>query len=411
MRRLLDRGGRDAAGPRRCARAWPTEQVDEERGGAGVWASYVALLTVGYVTYGLGAAGPHLRSQLRLSSAEVGLHSSALAVGLVVAGLIGADLGRRFGERFVRGVAIVVLAPALVLLAAAPSVEATLAAGALIGFGAGALLGDSNARLGAPGGTRARLLLARGHVAAMIAAFAVPLALAASASAGPGWWLGLLPAGLLLGIVTFGLRGDPPRTASRGGGEAGGLPRRFWLAWAFLAAVIGVEFSIVFWAATLVELRANLAIPEATAIGGLFLGGMLIGRLGFGLGLGAGQSTRRSAAAGLMLTAIGTGVAWVSTAAVLSALALFTAGLGVAVLYPLGAAVALERAPAQPMVAGIRLTLATGLAILVAPFFLGAVADGTGVVAAWGLVLMLVAVAFGLVLGLSDGPADLEASG
>lgn len=244
----------------------------------------------------------------------------------------------------------------------------------------------------------------------MIAASVVPLALAASASAGPGWWLGLSPAAVLLGVITFGLRAGPHLTASGDGVEGSRLPRKFWLAWAFLTAVIGVEFSIVFWGATLVGLRADLTIPEATAIGALFLGGMFVGRLGLGLGLGAGQATRRTVATGLAVTAIGTGVAWVSTTAVLSALALFLAGLGVAVLYPLGAAAALARAPAQAAVAGNRLTLATGLAILVAPFLLGTVADATGVVAAWGLVLGLVVVAFGLVLGLSDEPTA-QASG
>jgi MFS family permease len=190
------------------------------------------------------------------------------------------------------------------------------------------------------------------------------------------------------------------------------LPRAYWLAWAFLVAAISVEFSIVFWGATLVERRTHVPIPQATAIGALFLGGMFAGRLGLSVGVGAGHDIRRNAATGLVLAGVGSGVAWVSTAPILSGLALFLAGVGVAILYPLGVAAALAGAPGQLALAGNRLTLASGLAILLAPLALGAIADATGVIAGWGLVLGLVAVAFCLVFGLSTGqPAQAPTAG
>ena len=55
----------------------------------------------------------------------------------------------------------------------------------------------------------------------------------------------------------------------------------------------------------------------------------------------------------------------------MSGAALFVAGLGVAGLYPLGVAAALAAAPGRLTLAGTRLTLASGAAILVAPFALG----------------------------------------
>jgi MFS family permease len=130
---------------------------------------------------------------------------------------------------------------------------------------------------------------------------------------------------------------------------------------------------------------------------------MFAGRLGLSVGIGAGHEIRRNAAAGLVLAGVGAGVAWVSTGAILSGFALFLAGIGVAVLYPLGVAAALAGAPEQLPLAGNRLTMASGLAILLAPLALGAIADATGVIAGWGLVLGLVAVAFSLVFGLTAG--------
>ena len=370
----------------------------------GAWPSYIALAAIGYVIYGLGAAGPYLRTQLGLSDAEVGLHSTALAVGLVVAGTVAAGLGHRFGKAAVRGGAVAAIGVALPILAATPSIIATLGASLLIGLGAGTLLGHVNSTLGAPGGRLARLRLARANVWAMIAAFVGPVIVAAGASIGPGWWFGLLPALGLLGVVALDLRSrrNAP-TAAPTDTDRDPLPRAYWMAWAFLVAAISVEFSIVFWGATLVERRTLVPIPEATAIGALFLGGMFAGRLGLSVGIGAGHDIRRNAAAGLVLAGLGAGVAWVSTAPILSGFGLFLAGVGVAILYPLGVAAALAGAPGQLALAGNRLTLASGLAILLAPLALGAIADATGVIAGWGLVLGLVAVAFCLVFGLSTG--------
>jgi len=383
----------------------PIEDPEPE----GAWPSYIALAAIGYVIYGLGAAGPYLRTQLGLSDAEVGLHSTALAIGLVVAGTVAADLGRRFGGAAVRGGAIAAIGVALPVLAATPSITATLGASLLIGLGAGTLLGHVNATLGAPGGRLARLRLARGNVWAMIAAFVGPIIVAAGASIGPGWWFGFLPALGLLGVVALDLRSRRNAIAAAPiDTDRDPLPRAYWLAWAFLVAAISVEFSIVFWGATLVERRTLVPTPQATAIGALFLGGMFAGRLGLSVGIGAGHDTRRNAAAGVVLAGLGAGVAWVSTAAILSGLGLFVAGVGVAILYPLGVAAALAAAPGQLALAGNRLTLASGLAILLAPLALGAIADATGVIAGWGLVLGLVAIALCLVFGLSAGqPAQV----
>ena len=376
------------------------------------WPSYAGLAAIAYVIYGVGATGPYLRAQLRLSDAEVGLHSTALAIGLVLAGTLAAGLGRRFGDLAVRGAAIAAIGVALPLLASAPALMATLAAAALIGLGAGTLLGHINADLGEPGGRLARVRLGRANVWAMTAAFAGPVVVAAGASFGPGWWFGLLPALGLFGVVAVDLRSRRQLVAPASPAASGdGLPRSYWLAWAFLVAAVSIEFSIVFWGATLVERRAGVTIPEATAIGALFLAGMFLGRLALSMGLGAGHDTRRSAAAALALAAVGASLAWVSTSSVLSGLALFIAGLGVASLYPLGIAAALSGVPPGRLtLAGNRLTLASGLAILVAPLALGAIADATGVVAGWALVLCLVAIAICLVLGLTRGPAEASSA-
>jgi MFS family permease len=365
------------------------------------WPSYATIATIGYVIYGIGAIAPYLGSQLGLSDGEVGLHSTALAVGLVVAGSIAAGLDRLIGEVAVRALAIAGLAVAVVALAIAPAFAVTLGASILVGFGTGTLLAYANAILAQPGGRPARLRVARANVWAMVAAFACPLALATAVTLGVPWGFALAPAFVLFLVIAIDLRSGPRLEAAHPTAvDAGRLPRGYWLAWTFLVAVIAVEFSIVFWGATLVQRRTGVDTAVATFLGGLFLGGMFMGRLAQSFGLGTGGDLRRPAAVGIALAAIGASVAWVSTTPALSGVALFVAGLGVAGLYPLGVAAALAAAPGRLTAAGARLTLASGTAVLVAPFALGLVADAAGVEVAWGLVVVLAVAALALVLAL-----------
>lgn len=352
------------------------------------WPAYLAIATVGYVIYGLGAVGPYLRVRLDLSDTQVGLHSTALAIGFVIAGSFAARAGIRFGEVAVRAAALAMIAIAVVALAWAPTVVVTLAAGLAIGLGAGVVLGYANASLAAAGGSAARLALGRANVWAMVAAFSAPVLFVAGAGAGVGWWIGLVPALGLVLLDVLDLRGGP-RLAIHDSTGSRSLPTTFWLAWAYLVAVVAVEFCIVFWAATLVERRTASAMDQATLIAALFFAGMFVGRLSLSVGIGTTGDVRRPAGVGLVLAAFGVGVAWVSTLPIISGAGLFAAGVGVAVLYPVGIAAALAAAPHQLAAAGARLTLASGIAILVAPLALGAIADLTGVVVGWMLVIGL----------------------
>jgi MFS family permease len=137
-------------------------------------------------------------------------------------------------------------------------------------------------------------------------------------------------------------------------------------------------------------------------VAALFFGGMFAGRVTLSFGIGTGGNVRRATRIGLLLAGLGATVAWMSTVPLASAAGLFAAGVGVAGLYPLGIAAALATAPDQPARAGARLTLASGVAVLAAPLALGVVADATGVIAGWTLVIGLTVIALMLSRGLPD---------
>jgi fucose permease len=367
------------------------------------WPGYVAIGTVGYVLYSLGVIGPYLRERLQLSDVEVGLHSTAVAIGFVVAGALGARVGARFGEVTARGAGLALMAIAVVLLASAPNIVATLVAAVAIGVGAGAVLGYTNASLSAVGGSLARQRIGRANVWAMVAAFVAPILLAAGANLGLGSSIWLIPALALLAVDAIDLRAGP-RLAFDDGAGGGRLPTSFWIAWAYVVAVVAVESCVVFWAATLVERRTSSSVETASLVAALFFAGMFTGRLGLSAGLGTSGDVRLPIGVGLIVAASGATLAWVSTTPVISGVGLFAAGVGVAVLYPLGVSAALAAAPGQLAHAGARLTLASGLALLAAPLALGALADATGVVVGWSLVVILAVGALALSRALPSRP-------
>jgi hypothetical protein len=326
-----------------------------------------------------------------------------MASGLVIAGVAAAAVARRSGWRATQAAAIGLIAGAVVGLAAAPAIGITLAASLALGVGTGVVLGFANAELAAPGGSRSRLRLARANVWAMVSAFAAPVIIATSVRAGGAWWIGLMPAIGLLALVAVDLRADRAHPTSTPADAGGPLPRAFWLAWVFVVGVVALEFSIVVWASTLVAQRTGLAAADATLAGAAFLAGMFLGRLALAVGLGTGGDARRPAGLGLLLAATGAVVVWLSTIPPLSVVALLVAGVGVATLYPLGIAIAIGASGGRLAAAGARLTLASGLAILIAPLALGAHADAAGVVTGWALVPGLAVAALALTPRLPSG--------
>jgi hypothetical protein len=81
-----------------------------------------------------------------------------------------------------------------------------------------------------------------------------------------------------------------------------------------------------------------------------------------------------------------------------------------AAVFPLSTGLAVAHAPAAPVKASSRITAASGIAIFSAPLLLGVVAGVAGVIAAWALVLGLLAAAL-LVLRMVPRPPGRDGAG
>jgi len=365
------------------------------------WIAFAFLAIAGFTQYGLGAATPYLRTDLRLTAFEAGLHASALAVGALTAGATADRIARAVGLRRLPDLEALLIVIGVVMLALAPGLPVSLAGAGVFGLGSGILGMDVNLRFGRYG-SRSRVVISQAHGLAMVAAVLSPVAIGLAFSELHNWRIALgLPIVAILALVLFRTRPDDPQKSARV--PRARLPRAYWIVWLFIGLAVSIEFSFVYWSSTMVAQRAGIDAASATLMASLFVVGMLVGRLASGGGMGAGRSPRLMLVLGLALTLTGACTVWISTVPALSAVGLLFGGLGVSGLFPVGLSVALQAAPEAQLQASARVTLASGAAILLAPSALGLAADAVGVVGAWAIVPGLAIAALTVVAMMPSG--------
>ena len=191
-------------------------------------------------------------------------------------------------------------------------------------------------------------------------------------------------------LLVFTLPASPARDRVAAAGlREPGLPRAYWLTWAFLVLCMGAEFSIVAWGAQVATARSGITAADATGLASLYVLGMILGRLGLSSGIGSGPGKDVLLRASASLALIGSFVLWMAMTPLLAGIGFLLAGLGMSGIMPLGSTLALAHAPSAPIRASARLTGAMGVSVLAAPLVLGFVAGAVGVVGAWVLVFAL----------------------
>lgn len=357
--------------------------------------AYIDQSVVAFLLYGVGAVTAFLAVALSLSDAVAALHSSVLAIGLLGAGLLGDRLDRLLGPGGAHRLAYLLLVIASVCLATAPAFAVTLAGAGMVGLGAGLLLAHLNRTLTRGGGTLARVRMSRSALVAMIATLSVPVAIGLGENSGLGWQVAFVVAMALIAVgflaARYRVAGEVPVSAM-----AGRLSRDYWLAWWLVVLGISVEFSLVFWASTLVERQVGISLADATLVAAGFYAGMATSRLALSLHVVSQRDPITLMRLGLAVALAGTMLAWATGSLVPAAVGIYLGGVGTGFQYPLGVSVALSLVPGLQDRGSARLILASGVAILVAPFVLGVAADAAGLSTAWLLIPALCAAALAL---------------
>jgi len=382
-----------------------TPQQETPTSAPEVRSAYIDQVAVGYLLYGVGAVTAFLAVALSLSDAQAALHSSMLAIGLLGAGFAGDRVDAALGLRRANVLAYGLLAAASLCLATAPTYAVTLAGAGMVGLAVGLLLAHVNRALTRGGGALARVQMSRSALVAMFGSMSVPVVIGLSENSGLGWQMAFVVAGGLIAVGLWGTRWreDAAKAVTT---RAGKLSGGYWLAWWLLVLGISVEFAIVFWASTLVERQVQVSLGDATLVAASFYVGMAASRFGLSFKAMGTRDPISLMRLGLVIAIIGTLLAWLADDVALAALGIFLGGMGVGFQYPLGVSVALALVPGLQDKGSARLILASGVAILVAPFVLGVAADAAGVSVAWLLIpaISVAALALSVPVGRARRP-------
>lgn len=343
----------------------------------------------GYFIYTFGPALGLIRADLDLSATLTGLHSTAFAGGVVVAGATGAALVARTGRRALLWSSLVATAIGAVGLASATWATGTLFAAFLGGVGGSLVANVVTAALSDHHHEVAAAAVSESQAVAATAGIAGPLVIAA-ALAGFGHWqpaLAVAPLSVLVAYVFF--RHTPVPTSLRLSGSTTApvstappsrraLPAAYWRAWIALTLCCAIEFCLTIWSADILRDRTGASVGVAAAgvtaiVGGMALGRLTVARLARLLSLDA------LLYGALGIIAVGFVVFWSTHATVVAFVGLFIAGLGIGPMFPLSVARVNRTAPGRIDLAVNRAGLGTGVAVGVGPFIIGALADLVGV--------------------------------
>jgi MFS family permease len=359
------------------------------------WLMYGMLGVYNYLLSGLGPLMPSLRQELDLSYTVTSLHFSAWAVGMILAGIAGDRLVRIWGRRTVFWTGAAGLAVGAVALALARQPVLTIGSVLLMGAVGSLALVLIPAMLADRHGERRTLAIVEANILAAATGALAGVLIGLGQATPAGWrgpWLLILLVQLFLVIRyrAVALPAPPAQVVTRQRDVR--LPAAYWAYWCTVVLSVGVEFSLIFWGADFLT-TAGLDVSAAATTVSLFLWGMVAGRI-----VGR-QVAQRLAAERLLPIALGVSAAgfflyWLSPLLPLTIVGLFVAGLGVANLFPVAAALALGAAPGLTTEGGARLSFASGAAILGAPLLLGTLADAVGISLAYVIVPVFIAGAF-----------------
>lgn len=350
------------------------------------WLAYLMLAYYAYMQSTLGPLMPFLASELNMSYTVRGLHVSAFALGMIIAGSTADRVAARFGRTrlFWLGGGGMALAGLALIVLHTPVL--TIAASFAMGVIGSYLLIVIQASLSDHHGGHRGIALTEANVCASISSMMAPLLISQAEHIDLGWRVAMIVgAGAWLLLVLTGRRvtitPQPEQTAGATGSTQR-LPRLFWVLWGVVFLSVAVEWSIAFWSPVFLEQVAGIDRVTASGALTLFYMAAIFGRLA------GSRLTRRLrpdvllAGAGVLVVAAFP-VFWLARAPGLALGALFVLGLGVANLFPLSLSAATTLGAAVANKASARVSLAGGLAILIAPQVLGSLADQIGIQSAF----------------------------
>lgn len=368
-----------------------------------IWTLYILLGLFSFMLTMIGPMVPYLRDEFAMSYSLAGLHQSAFALGMVSMGLFGSPIIKRFGitRSLWYGMADMILGLLIMVLAHGPAI--TLGGVFIMSLGGTIALATIQTALASAPSTHRGKVIMEANVMASALTMLVPLVLLAGARWFLGWRI-VFPT-MLISLVVAASFGIPATRRNQAGRDekadagSGTLGPAYWRMWLVVFFGVSVEWAISFWCMTYL-----LALPgnsrSLAAAGTVLLGlSAVMGRFASSR-IGHRISGYHLMLVVMSLVLLGFPLYWLRPSVPLTLLGLVLCGIGSSNFYPLGLSLALGHAPGNAAKASSLVPVASGLAIGLAPFLLGRLADATDI--RFAMIYIPVGVAIILVIMIAD---------
>lgn len=387
---------------------------------------YAPFTVWGWMLYSFNPSVPLLADELDITAAQAGLHGTAMAVGGLLAAPLTPRAVRGLGRRGAIVSATLLLTVGVAGLLLGPTLAWTLPAMVVAAVGGNVMIAATQVGLAEHTGPAASAAITEANGVGSSVGLIGPLAVGAAVTAGWGWRPGVAVT-ILLAVAAATLVARLPVSASLPGlrrrgragdavtgadaatpavadvvpegtapGDGATLPavvpparrRPVGAAALFLVAVvaaIALENATTYWATDLVLTQTGAGAGIATATTAGLVAGMSAMRFVVGpLSLRIHPAHLLAASFGIAI--VGWAVLWTATVPAVALAGLVVAGFGYGAHYPLSISLLLAASPGRGDRAQSHATLAGAVAIGIAPFLLGALADAFGTHTAFLLV-------------------------
>jgi MFS family permease len=351
-------------------------------------AFYGCFAVWGWLLYSFNPSVPLLADELGISDAQAGLHGTAMAVGGIMAAFVAPRLVRGRGRRAAILLACVLVAIGATGLVAAPALGWSLLAMVVLAVGGNVMISAAQAGLALRHGSKASAALTEGNGVGSTVGLVGPLAVGVCVAIGWGWRPAVLVTAALA-MVTIVLVSRIPvggaMTPARVAGDPPPAPRPARTgsrvpAWCFLVTLvagISLEFATTYWSTGLILEQTGAGAGIAAAATAGLVAGMSAVRFVVGP-LSLRVAPTMLLAVAFVVAIGGWAILWTATTSAMAMVGLVVAGFGYGAQYPLSVSLLLATAPGRTDATQARATFVGSLAIGVAPFALGALADSVG---------------------------------
>lgn len=344
---------------------------------AATWVTFGALFAFGVLNAMLGPILPYLRQSEGISYVVAALHQAAFAVGGMTAGVLASRSSAP--RRPTIAVGLAAAGAAALLLTYGSVLPVTLAAAVLVsGFATTALI-RMWALLADLHHVRRAMAMSEGEVAVSLAGIATPAVVAACAATAVGWRFSSVIALVVVvaAVVAVLAARAPDAEPAADGWLAGGGQRTPRSTLATIFAIVGLEFTLSFWAASYLHDDVGVARDTAVTMVSALYAANLVGRV-LGSRLARVLTVAGELRLFLVVAALGLPVLLTATDAEAAVVGLAVTGVGIGATFPLASALhvaASSRTADQAL--GQILTVA-GVGQIIGPLVAGALAQAGG---------------------------------